>query len=57
MSLDRAILAFAGFMILVSLVLSYAVSPYWCLFTAFTGFCPAAKVLRKVGIKPGSVFR
>ena len=54
-------------MILVSLVLSYAVSPYWCLFTAFiglnliqsafTGFCPAAKVLRKVGIRPGSVFR
>ena len=67
MSLDRAILAFAGSMILVSLVLGYAVSPYWYLFTAFiglnliqssfTGFCPAAKVLRKIGIKPGSVFR
>ena len=52
MTLDRAVMMFAGFMVLVSLALGYYVSPYWLLLTAFvglnllqasvTGFCPAA---------------
>ena len=60
MSLDRAVMAFAGVMILISIALSQFVSPLWWLFTAFiglnllqsrfTGFCPAAIVMRKLGI-------
>lgn len=63
MSIERAVLAFAGVMILVSVALGYAVSPYWYLFTAFiglnllqsafTGFCPAAMIFRWLGLKPG----
>ena len=63
MSLDRAIMAFAGVMILLSLVLTHYVSPWFWLLTAFvglnlfqsafTGFCPAAMVMRKLGIGRG----
>lgn len=60
MTLDRAVQAFAGVMILISLVLTYFVSPWFWLLTAFiglnlfqsafTGFCPAAIVMRRLGI-------
>jgi hypothetical protein len=66
MTIERAVLAFAGFMVLASLALGYFVSPYWYLLTAFaglnliqssfTGFCPAAIVFRKLGLKPGPAF-
>ncbi|WP_413867724.1 DUF2892 domain-containing protein [Albidovulum sp.] len=66
MSLDRAILAFAGAMVLLSVVLTMWVSPYFVWFTvfiglnllqsAFTGFCPAAAIFRKFGVKPGCAF-
>ena len=66
MNLDRAVLAFAGMMILLSLALTHFVSPWFWLFTAFigvnllqssvTGFCPAAIVFRKLGVRPGVVF-
>lgn len=66
MTIDRAVLAVAGAMVLVSAALSAFVSPWWLLLTvfvganmlqaAFTGFCPAAIVFRKVGIKPGCAF-
>ena len=66
MTLDRLVLAFAGFMILVSVVLTLWVSPYFAWFTvfiganmlqsAFTGFCPAAVIFRKLGFKPGPAF-
>jgi len=62
MSIDRFVLAFAGFMILASLLLGLYVSPYWFWFTAFvganlfqsafTGFCPLAVILRKLGVQP-----
>jgi hypothetical protein len=67
MNIDRAVLAFAGVMILGSLALGYYVSPYWLLLTAFaganmlqaafTGFCPAAMVFKKIGCKSGEAFR
>lgn len=67
MTIERAVLLFAGVMILASLALTYFVSPWWMLLTAFvglnlvqsslTGFCPAAMVFRKLGLKPGSAFR
>ncbi len=67
MNVDRAVLALAGVMILVSLLLALYVSPYWLLLTAFvglnmlqaafTGFCPAAMVFRKLGLKSGCAFQ
>lgn len=66
MTLDRAVLAFAGFMVLLSLALTYFVHPAWMLLTvfvglnllqsAFTGFCPAAMLFKRLGIKPGNAF-
>ncbi len=60
MTLDRAVQAFAGIMVIVSLLLTKFVHPnfFWLtafvgfnLFqSAFTGFCPAAMVMRKLGI-------
>jgi hypothetical protein len=67
MHLDRAVLAFAGVVILVSLALAWWHSPYWLLLTAFaglnmlqasfTGFCPAAIIFRKLGVQDGCAFR
>ncbi len=67
MTIDRAVMMFAGFMILLSLALGFYVSPYWYLLTAFvglnliqasvTGFCPAAMVFKKLGCKGGSAFQ
>jgi hypothetical protein len=66
MTIDRAVMAFAGMMILASLALAYAVHPYWLglagfvganlLQAAFTGFCPLAVVLRKFGLRSGAAF-
>ena len=66
MSIDRIVFAFAGTMILVSLALAQLHSPYWLLLTAFvganllqsafTGFCPLAMVLKRLGIAPGCAF-
>lgn len=67
MTLDRAVMMFAGFMVLMSLALGYYVSPYWYLLTAFvglnliqasiTGFCPAAIIFKKLGVRVGEAFR
>jgi hypothetical protein len=67
MSLDRAVMAFAGCVVLLSLALGHYVSPYWHLLTAFaglnmlqaafTGFCPAAMVFKALGVRPGEAFR
>lgn len=66
MSIDRIVLAFAGAMILISLALGWYVHPYFLFFTAFvganmlqaafTGFCPLAMILKKLGAKPGCAF-
>ena len=66
MNVDRAVLAFAGMMILTSLALAWFVSPYWLLLTAFvganmvqsafTGFCPAAMIFRRLGLREGCAF-
>jgi hypothetical protein len=66
MTIDRAVMAFAGSLILVSLALALLVSTWWLLLTAFvglnllqasfTGFCPAAMLLRRLGVKPGVAF-
>ncbi|RAP41814.1 sulfurtransferase [Rhodovulum viride] len=66
MTLDRAVMMFAGLMILLSLALGTWASPWWYLLTAFvglnmmqasvTGFCPAAMLFKRIGIRPGTVF-
>ncbi|MGB3864317.1 MAG: DUF2892 domain-containing protein [Xanthobacteraceae bacterium] len=67
MTIDRAVMLFAGFMILASLALGFYVSPWWYLLTAFvgvnlmqasvTGFCPAAMIFRKLGCRAGVAFK
>jgi len=71
MSVERIVLAFAGFMIILTLALGVSASPifhheYWLWFTsfiglnllqsAFTGFCPLAMILKKLGKQPGHAF-
>lgn len=66
MTIDRVVLAFAGAMILLSLLLSYFISPWWLILAgfvglnlfqaAFTGFCPLAMILKKLGVTPGAAF-
>jgi len=66
MTLDRSILLLAGFLTLLSVALTVWVSPQFVWLTllvglnliqsAFTGFCPAAIVLRKLGVRPGAAF-
>jgi len=66
MSLDRTVLAFAGFMVILSVALTVWVSPLFVWLTvfvganllqsAFTGFCPAAMAFRRLGAKPGTAF-
>jgi len=66
MTIDRLVMAFAGGFILISLLLSHFHSSYWLWFTAFvganllqssfTGFCPLAKILKSLGVKPGNAF-
>ena len=66
MTLDRMVMAFAGLVVLASLTLAELASPYWLLMTAlvglnliqasFTGFCPAALVFKRLGVKAGQAF-
>ncbi len=61
MTVDRYLRLLAGFFVLLSLALGALVSPYWYLFTAFVGlnllqsaftnWCPAMTVLRKLGVR------
>ncbi|MEW6123069.1 MAG: DUF2892 domain-containing protein [Pseudomonadota bacterium] len=66
MSVDRAVMLFAGAMVLLSLALAFTLSPLWFWLTGFvganlmqaslTGFCPAAILFRKLGCKAGAAF-
>jgi len=66
MTIDRVVFAVAGSFILISLLLAHYHSELWLWFTAFvganmlqsafTGFCPMAIILKKLGFKPGSAF-
>ena len=66
MNIDKLVLRMAGFFVLLSLLLSVLHSQYWLIFTAFvglnlfqssfTGFCPAVKIFKAFGAKPGNAF-
>ena len=61
MSVERGVTAFAGLMVLISVLLTYFVHPNFIWLTvfvganlfqqSFTGFCPAAMLMRKLGMK------
>lgn len=67
MNVDRAVLVFAGLVVLFGIVLSLVVSPWWIALSAFaglnmiqaafTGFCPAAMVFRALGLRAGTAFK
>jgi hypothetical protein len=67
MTIDRAVFAFAGTIVLVSALLVWLVSSWWLLLTVFaganlaqasvTGICPAAMVFKAMGAKPGVAFQ
>ena len=67
MNLDRAVLAFAGVIVLVSAVLAVTVSSWWIALTLFaganmlqaslTGWCPAAMIFKALGVRAGTAFR
>ncbi|GIX34438.1 MAG: membrane protein [Lysobacteraceae bacterium] len=60
MRVERAVMAFAGAMVLLSVLLTHFVHPGFVWLTvfvganllqsAFTGFCPAAMVMKRLGI-------
>lgn len=66
MPIDRVVLAFAGTVVLLSLGLSRWHDPAWLWLTAFvganllqsafTGFCPLAMILKRLGLRPGVAF-
>lgn len=67
MSVERVVLAFAGSMILLSLLLAHYFSTEWLWLTAFvganllqssfTGLCPLAKILKTMGFRAGCAFQ
>ncbi len=66
MSVDRMVFAFAGSFVLIGVLLAWLASPWWLIVpafvgvnmlqSAFTGFCPLAKILKRFGVKPGAAF-
>ncbi len=66
MSIDRVVLAFAGTVVLLSVLLAVYHNINWLWLTgfvgvnllqsAFTGFCPLAMILKAMGLKPGEAF-
>jgi hypothetical protein len=66
MNVDRGVFLFAGSVVLLGIALSLWVHPLWILLaafaglnmiqSAFTGFCPAAIVLKRLGLRPGPAF-
>jgi hypothetical protein len=67
MNLDRAVLRFAGLVVLTSVLLAWLVHPCWIGLAAFaglnmiqasfTGFCPAAAIFKRLGVRQGAAFK
>ena len=66
MLIDRVVFVFSGALILICIGLSYLFSSHWLIVAAivglnmvqagFTGLCPVAITLKKLGVKSDSVF-
>ncbi len=67
MNIDRAVLGFAGSVVLLGTILSVTVNIWWIALAIFaganmvqasiTGFCPAAMIFKALGLRPGNAFR
>jgi hypothetical protein len=67
MNLDKAVMLFAGCVVLLGIALSRTVHPAWVWLSVFaganmiqaslTGFCPAAFVMKALGLRQGHAFR
>lgn len=67
MNVDRLVLAIAGSLIVMGVLLGGLVHPYWYALAAFfgadlaqasvTGYCPLAAMLRRAGVRFGAAFR
>lgn len=67
MTVDRAVMIFAGCVILLGVFLSLTVHPYWIGLTifaglnmlqaGFSGWCPAAMLFKALGVRPGLAFK
>ena len=65
-TIDQWVYRMAGLFVLISLALSQLHSIHWLWFTtfvganlfqsSFTGFCPLALILDKLGVPPGAAF-
>lgn len=65
-TVDQWVLRIAGLFVLLSVLLSQLHSIHWLWFTSFvganmlqasfTGFCPLAMILQKLGVKSGAAF-
>jgi len=66
MHIDRMVFAISGLLVLACIALSYLLSSRWLIGAAivglnmvqagFTGFCPVAMTLKKLGVKSDSIF-
>ncbi len=67
MTLDHAVMMLAGSLVLVGSALAWWVHPAWMWLpvlvglnlvqASITGFCPAALLLKRLGVRPGAAFR
>lgn len=67
MNIDRAVLGFAGSVVLLGTILSVTINIWWIALAIFaganmvqasiTGFCPAAMIFKALGLRPGNAFR
>lgn len=67
MNIDRAVLIFAGVVVLIGTILAVTVNIWWIALAIFaganmlqagiTGFCPAAMAFKALGVRPGNAFR
>lgn len=67
MNIDKAVMCFAGGVVLGSLALAHWVHPYWIGLTvfaglnliqaSFSGFCPVVFLFRKLGLSEGVAFK
>ena len=67
MSIERIVMLVAGFMVLLSAILSVYHTPEWIyltgfvganlMFSAVTGFCPLNMILEKFGLQHGRTFK
>ena len=67
MNIDKAVMMFAGFVVLTSVALTKWVHPAWVWLTVFAGlnmiqssltsFCPVVYLFRKLGVAEGVAFQ